>query len=38
MTFRVEIENYKLENEQPNYILVNLNKDDKSEEQLKTES
>ncbi len=36
--FQIEIENYKLENEQPNYILVNLNKDDKSEEQLKTES
>lgn len=36
--FRIEIESYKLDNGQPNYILVNLNQPYKSEDQLKKEA
>lgn len=36
--FRIELESFKLENGQPNYVLINLNRSDKSEEQLKAES
>ncbi|MFO7525134.1 MAG: ABC transporter permease [Ignavibacteriaceae bacterium] len=36
--FSDELQNYKLKNDQPNYILINLNRNDLSEDQLRKDS
>jgi ABC-2 type transport system permease protein len=36
--FSDEIQNYKFGNNQPNYVLINLNRTDKTEEQVRNES